>query len=187
MSTAASIQENIIESLMAIGEELPQTVKDEMNKIFSEVTPAAQLKGLSPATLETMYSIAHSMYESNQFQKAREIFQTLTMLDHFEFKYFFGLASSYQMERNYRMAIESYGLCYILQPNDPLIPFHCGYCHLMLKDFEAAESGFYAAMEWAEEKPEYADLKERALAMHQLAMRKKEAAKEKCESETALA
>ncbi len=159
---------------MKMSQAIPDEFKSQLNELLTPAVTFGELKGLKPETLETMYSVAHTLYESNQYQKAREIFQTLTLLNHFEYKYFFGLASCLQMEKNYERAAHTFGLCYMLEPEEPAVPFHSAYCHMMLGDYKAAKSGFYAAALWAGEKKEYAALKERAQMLEKQMNRKLE-------------
>jgi len=176
MIEASQQPDTLLLQLMQMANQLPQTAKDEINQILAPIATQGALHGLSPETLETIYSVAYSMYQSSQYEKAREIFQTLTMLDHFEYKYLFGLASCYQMQKSYQQAVETYAHCFLLEPNDPAVPFYSAYCHMMLKQYDAAASGFDAAIRWAGEQAQFAEIKERAISMLALVKRKKASA-----------
>lgn len=168
MENAEEYQANLLEQFMSLSREMPDELKQKVNSLLSSTKTFGQLQGVKPKTLDTMYAAAYILYQSGQYEKALKMFQSLTLLDHFEFKYFFGLASCYQQLKNYKDAVTIYGVAYMLEPHDPAVPFHSAYCHMQLEDYEAAQSGYYAASVWAGERPEYSELKEQALVMEKL-------------------
>lgn len=136
------------------------------------------LKGIDDRSMDSLYAVAHHFYSNNRYQEAEKIFKLLCLYDHLNVKYFKGLASCQQMKKEYQQAAATYSLCYLLDCDDPEVPFQAAKCHLMLNNFTAAQSGFIAACGWAGEHEKHQLLKkqaERLLIVVRLKMSKRKA------------
>lgn len=127
-----------------------------------------ELKGLSRDNLEAVYQVAYQTYTSGSYEQAYKIFRFLCFFDHLEFKYWLGLGSCRQMLGQYEEAIESYTFAMLLNSDDPRPPLYAADCHLALGNREAAISGLTAALEWSGDRPEYAEIRERATTLMEL-------------------
>lgn len=96
--------------------------------------------------LKTLYTAAHQCYETGDYKKAGELFTLLAKASPFEFHYWQGLASSEQMQKNYRGALHAWGVAAILHEHNPLIHFHAAEC--LISEGETGEAA--KALEMAE-------------------------------------
>lgn len=78
--------------------------------------------------LSSLYSAAHQCYVTGDFKKACDLFTVLAKAAPFESHYWRGLASSQQMQKNYRAALHAWSVAAILHEHDPWIHFHAAEC-----------------------------------------------------------
>ncbi len=102
-----------------------------------------------------------SIFQSGKIEQAAKVFQLLSMLDHYQARFFIGLGAARQELGEYQQAIDAYRYAALVNVNDPRPPFHSAECHLKLKQLTEAESGFYCAKEMSAGKSEYAGLHQR--------------------------
>jgi type III secretion system low calcium response chaperone LcrH/SycD len=134
--------------------------------VFEGRTTLKELKGLTDAHLEAIYSVAYTHYQSDQFSDAIAVFSWLCLLDPFQSKYWMGLAAAQQMNKAYEQAIDAYGFASLTgDPNNPLNYLRIGECCLELGEREAALNAFSDAERLSAERPEAADIHERASAL----------------------
>ncbi|WP_018693971.1 SycD/LcrH family type III secretion system chaperone [Algicola sagamiensis] len=132
------------------------------------------LKNFSDGSMEAIYNVAYNLYQVQKYEDSLKIFKFLGFFDHFNKKYFMGLAACHQMQQNYQEAVDAYSYAGMLDVNDPHPPLYAGECHLAMADYEKAESGFYAAVEFAGDNPDYAQTKSRAQSLLELVRAKQE-------------
>ncbi|MCX4024667.1 SycD/LcrH family type III secretion system chaperone [Endozoicomonas sp. SM1973] len=142
-------------------DQTPATPEDLLD-FFASGGAIRDLRAISDESIEAMYSMAYSLYESGKYQDAHKVFQFLCYLDHYQSKYFIGLGACRQMMKQYQLAIDAFSYASVLDANDPRPPFYGAECHLALGNLKEAESGFTAAIHWANENQEYQSLKQHA-------------------------
>jgi type III secretion system low calcium response chaperone LcrH/SycD len=118
--------------------------------------------GLSDAMIEGMYGQAYRLYNSGKYAQARETFKFLVMVNSTEPKYLMGLGACYHMLKQYEGAIQTYMICGMLDPNNPVPHYHMSDCSIQLKDLGGAIISLEMAIQRAGVKPEYQALKDRA-------------------------
>ncbi|WP_197703076.1 SycD/LcrH family type III secretion system chaperone [Stenotrophomonas maltophilia] len=91
-----------------------------------------ELKGVDDTTMEAVYAYAHQFYVNGQLDEAEKFFRFLYMFDFHNGDYVFGLASVYQLKKDYQKAIDLYAVAYALVRQDERPLFHAGQCHLAL-------------------------------------------------------
>ena len=109
--------------------------------------------------LKTLYITAHQFYETGDYKKAGELFTLLAKASPFEFHYWRGLASSEQMQKNYRGALHAWGVAAILQEHDPWIHFHAAEC--LISEGETKEAAKALDMAESQCQPNQADLRDK--------------------------
>ena len=67
------------------------------------------------------------------------------------------------MLKEYKNAIQTYTMCTLRDPKNPLPHYHSSDCFIQMKDFLSAMICLEMAIKRAGDKPEYAKMKERAL------------------------
>ncbi|MCB1117936.1 MAG: SycD/LcrH family type III secretion system chaperone [Chlamydiia bacterium] len=88
--------------------------------------------------LSVLYNLAQALYEAGDYNKAKELFQHLTLNKPFESKHWMGLASVLQMEKSYANAVTAWSMLAVLLGEDPLPHFHAADCLWMLGEREKA-------------------------------------------------
>lgn len=109
--------------------------------------------------LTTIYSAAFKCYETGDFKKACDLFKVLAKAAPFETHYWRGLASSEQMQKNYRAALNAWSVAAVLHEHDPWVHFHAAEC--LISEGEIREAA--KALDMAESQclPDDAELREK--------------------------
>lgn len=137
----------------------------ELIDFFADGGTIKDAKGLDAETLEAIYQVAYNLYQNGKYEQALKIFRVLGLFDHYEKKYFMGLAACLKVLEQYDNAIEAYSFATMLDVNDPMPGFYAGECHLALANYEEALSGFTAALHFASKSDQYNDIKKKAETM----------------------
>ena len=139
-----------------------QQQTEELLSFLEEGGTLKMLHDVSADTIEHIYAVGYNLFQSGKLEQAGKVFQLLSMLDHYQARFFIGLGAVRQELGEYLQAIDAYSYAALVDVNDPRPPFHSAECHLKLEQLTEAESGFYSAKEMSAGKSEYADLHQRA-------------------------
>lgn len=139
-----------------------QMQADELLSFLEDGGTLKMLHDVSADTIEHIYAVGFNFFQSGKVEQAAKVFQLLSMLDHYQARFFIGLGAARQELGEYLQAIDAYSYAALVDINDPRPPFHSAECHLKLENLTEAESGFYSAKEMSAGKSEYADLHQRA-------------------------
>ena len=93
-----------------------------------------QLKGVTNAELEAVYSLAFGYYRTGKFDEALKLFQFLVLFDHLNQKFWMGLGAVQQVLKDYQSAVTSYGYCSFLKLDNPKPQLHAADCFLAIGD-----------------------------------------------------
>ncbi|MFH0228909.1 SycD/LcrH family type III secretion system chaperone VcrH [Vibrio diabolicus] len=151
-----------------------QMQAEELLSFLEEGGTLKMLHDVSQDTIEHIYAVGYNFFQSGKIEQAAKVFQLLSMLDHYQARFFIGLGAARQELGEYLQAIDAYSYAALVDVNDPRPPFHSAECHLKLEQLTEAESGFYCAKEMSAGKSQYADLHERAGIMLEAVRNKKE-------------
>ncbi|MBT0077517.1 SycD/LcrH family type III secretion system chaperone VcrH [Vibrio alginolyticus] len=151
-----------------------QMQAEELLSFLEEGGTLKMLHDVSQDTIEHIYAVGYNFFQSGKIEQAAKVFQLLSMLDHYQARFFIGLGAARQELGEYLQAIDAYSYAALVDVNDPRPPFHSAECHLKLGQLTEAESGFYSAKEMSAGKSQYADLHERAGIMLEAVRNKKE-------------
>ncbi|WP_440871442.1 SycD/LcrH family type III secretion system chaperone VcrH [Vibrio diabolicus] len=151
-----------------------QMQAEELLSFLEEGGTLKMLHDVSQDTIEHIYAVGYNFFQSGKIEQAAKVFQLLSMLDHYQARFFIGLGAARQELGEYLQAIDAYSYAALVDVNDPHPPFHSAECHLKLEQLTEAESGFYSAKEMSAGKSQYADLHERAGIMLEAVRNKKE-------------
>ncbi|WP_318429400.1 SycD/LcrH family type III secretion system chaperone [Photobacterium leiognathi] len=138
-----------------------QMQAEELLSFLEEGGTLKMLHDVSADTIEHIYAVGYQFFQSGKIEQAAKVFQLLSMLDHYQARFFIGLGAARQELGEYQQAIDAYSYAALVNVNDPRPPFHSAECHLKLKQLTEAESGFYCAKEMSAGKSEYAGLHQR--------------------------
>ncbi|EHV9723117.1 SycD/LcrH family type III secretion system chaperone VcrH [Vibrio parahaemolyticus O1:K58] len=139
-----------------------QMQAEELLSFLEEGGTLKMLHDVSADTIEHIYAVGYNFFQSGRIEQAAKVFQLLSMLDHYQARFFIGLGAARQELGEYLQAIDAYSYAALVDINDPRPPFHSAECHLKLEQLTEAESGFYSAKEMSAGKSQYADLHQRA-------------------------
>ncbi|HCG7439839.1 SycD/LcrH family type III secretion system chaperone VcrH [Vibrio parahaemolyticus] len=139
-----------------------QMQAEELLSFLEEGGTLKMLHDVSADTIEHIYAVGYNFFQSGKIEQAAKVFQLLSMLDHYQARFFIGLGAARQELGEYLQAIDAYSYAALVDINDPRPPFHSAECHLKLEQLTEADSGFYSAKEMSAGKSQYADLHQRA-------------------------
>jgi type III secretion system low calcium response chaperone LcrH/SycD len=112
------------------------------SQILEMMGATAQIPSLAREFSEdeqkSIYSSAFQHYALNQFDKAIPLFSQLTMIAPLQIAYWQGLASCYQMQGLYDLALHSWAMCSLLDSADPVAHYHAGECLFAKEDHHEA-------------------------------------------------
>lgn len=150
-----------------------QMQAEELLSFLEEGGTLKMLHDVSADTIEHIYAVGYNFFQSGKIEQAAKVFQLLSMLDHYQARFFIGLGAARQELGEYLQAIDAYSYAALVDINDPRPPFHSAECHLKLEQLTEAESGFYSAKEMSAGKSQYADLHQRAGIMLEVVRNKR--------------
>ena len=142
-----------------------EQVEEMLMEFFGKGGTFKDLKDMSDDAMEAIYSVAYNLYQGGKYEEAQKVFQFLCFYDHFNRKYFMGLGACQQMMKEYENAIEIFSFATILDSDDPRPMLYIGDCHMAMGNKEEAKIAYETAQEWAGDKEEFAEDKERAQSM----------------------
>ena len=154
--------------------DVSEELEKELEAFLRDGGTLAMLRNISSDSLEQLYSLAFNQYQAGKWEDAHKIFQSLCMLDHYDVRFFLGLGACRQSMGQLEQALQSFSYGALIDINDPRFPFHAGECHLQLGDLDVAESGFYSAQALAAALPGHSVLAERAGAMLEAVLARKD-------------
>ena len=125
-----------------------EKISQGVKALLKDNATLKQLKGVSNAELEAVYSLAFGYYRTGRYDEALKLFQFLVLFDHLNEKYWMGLGAVQQVLKEYNNAIVSYGYCSFLRLDNPKPQLHAAECFLALGDKRNAASSLEALNEY---------------------------------------
>jgi len=119
-------------------------ITERVKALIEDQATLKQLKGVTNAELEAVYSLAFSYYRTGKFEEALKLFQFLVLFDHLNAKYWFGQGAVQQALKDFQNAVVSYGYCSFLKLDNPKPQLHAAECFLALGDKRNAASALEA-------------------------------------------
>ena len=123
-------------------------IAERVKAIIKDNATLKQLKGVTNAELEAVYSLAFGYYQTGKFNEALQLFQFLVLFDHLNKKYWMGLGAVQQVLKDFQGAIVSYGYSSFLDLKNPKPQFHAAECFLAMGDRRNAASALFALEEF---------------------------------------
>lgn len=125
--------------------------------------PPKDALNLPQEHLESIYGLAHNLYESGKYDEAANLFRMLIMIDHFDYRYHFGLAACMQMLEDYLKACTAYMMAATIDVKTPLPHYHSAECFIKMEEPGSACISLDLAITAAGDQKEFAILKERCI------------------------
>ena len=123
-------------------------IAEGVKALIKDSATLKQLKGVTNAELEAVYTLAFGYYRTGKFEEALKLFQFLVMFDHLNAKYWMGLGAVQQVLKDYQNAVISYGYCSFLKLDNPKPQLHAAECFLAMGDKRNAASALFALNEY---------------------------------------
>ena len=121
---------------------------EEAAKAFAGMGTVREIKGITDAEMEAIYSMGFSFYNTGRYDDAEKVFRFLVLFDHLNPKYWTGLGAVQQVKKLYGDAITAYGYASFLDLDNPKPQYHAAECFLALGDKENALSALAALEEF---------------------------------------
>ncbi len=111
-------------------QEQEQDFKALLDALSTTSVSVENLPQFTDEIVEGIYSYAYGYYEKGCYPEAEELFRLLTALRIRSSKYWNGLAATFQMQKKYAEAVESFGWAAMNDKglSDPYPHFHAGQC-----------------------------------------------------------
>ncbi len=113
--------------------------------------------------MEGMYAYGYGLYNQGDYDKASDVFEYLTKLNPYEYKYILGVGAARQLQKSYLPAASAYLVAALMEPKDPTPHYHAAECYLELDDPFSAYASMEFAIKAAGSQKKFADLKKRAV------------------------
>ena len=107
---------------------IKDSIKTALTTLFSG-QPLKAAKGISDEELNAVYSLAYSYYSTGKYDDALKLFKFLVMFDHLNAKYWDGLGSVHQVQKNYDDAIAAYAQSVMLDSSNPRPVYYSALCY----------------------------------------------------------
>ncbi len=117
---------------------------------------------LTPQSMEAIYMVAYNLYNAAKYGEAEKIFQLLSILNHFDKRFWIGLGACREQQKKYDNAIKAFGFVVMLDIHDPAPQLLCAKCFIAQGKTEDARGALEAVIFNSAEKPEFAQLKQEA-------------------------
>ena len=119
-------------------------IAEAAQKFATGFATMRELKGITKAEMEAVYSVGFNMYRTGRYDDAEKIFRFLVLFDHLEPKYWMGVGAIQQVRKDYQGAIASYGYASFLDLQNPKPQLHAAECFLAMGDKVNAASALIA-------------------------------------------
>ncbi|MBE6382631.1 MAG: CesD/SycD/LcrH family type III secretion system chaperone [Lentisphaerae bacterium] len=123
-------------------------IADGVRALIDKGSTLKQLRGVTNAELEAVYSLAFGYYQTGKYEEALKLFQFLVLFDHLNKKYWMGLGAVQQVLKDFQNAVVSYGYCSFLDLKNPKPQLHAAECFLAMGDKRSAASAIFALEEF---------------------------------------
>ena len=123
------------------------------NRFLTQGATFKELKGISDEELEAVYAVGHNLFTNGKHDDAENAFKLLCFLDHLNKKFWLGLGACRRARKDYRGAIDAFGLAGVLDLHDARAALQSGECHILLGNKSAAVSAYNAVLRYATDAP----------------------------------
>lgn len=135
--------------------------------ILNGETDLAALNGLTEEELEGLYAMGYGFYTAGQQVDALDVFKFLCLHRHTEPRFWLGLGAVSQVTGQYNVALQAYGVCAMLRPDDPQVSLRAAECFLAVGNRASAGTALEAVIELAVGNPEAAHWARRAQVLQE--------------------
>jgi type III secretion system low calcium response chaperone LcrH/SycD len=156
-----------------ISKKIKEKLKDRewLKKQFAAGKTAQDILGFSDQTMAKFYHAAYRLFEHRHHLDAANAFLFLVTLNPHNHDYWLGLGMSTQLCGDYEAAIDAYEMAAITDIESPVPYFYLAKCLFAIHDRESALQALDLALEYADDRAEYVELKQQAKAARTLLLK----------------
>lgn len=147
--------------------------KELLKKEMAAGKTAQKILGFSDETMAKFYRAAYKIFEHRRYTDAANAFLFLVTLNPHNHDYWLGLGMSTQLSGDYESAIDAYEMAAITDIESPVPYFYLAKCLFAIHDRESALQALELALEYADDRSEYDDLRKQAKAAKALLLKHK--------------
>jgi type III secretion system low calcium response chaperone LcrH/SycD len=157
-------------SLQATEFNIPELIQSKMTNrkaIQSELASGKngqEVLGLSDSLMAKLYGAAYHLFDTKRHAEAINAFLFLANLNPSKHEYWLGLGMSTQLSGNFEGAIDAYEIAALCELDNPTAYFYLAKCLFAIHDRTSALEALELAVEYSEDKVEYAELRQQAKA-----------------------
>jgi len=147
--------------------------KSYLKKELAKGKTAQEILGFSDETMAKFYKAAYHLFEHQRHLDAAQAFLFLVTLNPYIPDYWLGLGMSTQLTGDFEAAIDAYEMAAVYEMDNPVPYFYLAKCLFSIHDRDSALQALDLALEYADEKSEFSDLKIQAQAARKLLLKSK--------------
>ncbi|EEA96502.1 Tetratricopeptide repeat-containing protein [Pseudovibrio denitrificans] len=167
VETIKEIAEPLIEHVDSLG------FKDEQfYQLLKQGVSISEMLDLSKEELGAVYEMARRNISVGQVEKAKSLFIMLVQIAPMEEQYTYGLAMTYQIQGDVRMAVKLYLHFISMDATNPQGYLRLGECLMAAKEYQEAGDAFEAALRMFDDPVKNYDDKKYAQTMMKSARQK---------------
>ena len=111
---------------------------------FLDGATIKELKGITNAEMEAVYSLAFNFYRTGRYDDAEKLFNFLALFDHLNPKFWMGVGAVRQVRKDFPGALQAYGYASFLDLSNSKPQLHAAECFLAVGDKRNAASALEA-------------------------------------------
>lgn len=144
-----------------ISEKVKKKLKDKkrLKELFAQGKTAQEIMELSDITIGHFYEAAYRLFQSSRYEDAANAFLFLVTLNPYNHDFWLGLGMSTQLLGDKEAAIDAYEMAASCQIDNPVPYFYLAKCLFESHERDNALQALDLAIEYADDLPQYAELK----------------------------
>jgi type III secretion system low calcium response chaperone LcrH/SycD len=142
--------------------------KNFLKKELAKGKSPQEVMEISDDEMTNLYNAAFHLYESHEYTDAANAFVFLISLNAHKYHYWLGLGMATQMSGNFEAAIDSYEMAAIYEVESPTPYFYLAKCLFAMHERQSAMQALEIALQYADDIPEYQQLKAQTLEAMEL-------------------
>lgn len=139
-------------------------MSEQVVELLSKGVSLGSIYNYQDEDYEVVYALGHNLYAQERYLDAMKAFGFLVMHNQLERRYVNAFASSLQMLKHYKDAIQYYCMASVMDLGDPMPTFHTAECMIPLGMFADARQALELVVQQSGT-PERTALRERAQAL----------------------
>lgn len=147
--------------------------KTYLKKELAKGKSAQEILEFSNETMAKFYRAAYQLFEHQRQKDAAHAFLFLVTLNPYNHDYWLGLGMATQLCGDFEAAIDAYEMAAVYEMDNPIPYFYLAKCLFAIHDRDSALQALDLALEYAEDKSEYTDLKQQAQTARKLLLENK--------------